>query len=479
MTRLRHPFSPLARFATRLFGGEAGAGLLLIAVAIGAMASANSPLAHGYHALFHGELAWSPIAKLANLHLWINDALMALFFFVVGLEIKREVLDGELATPQRRRLPVLAAAAGMAVPALVFLGIAGGEPELRAGWAIPAATDIAFALGVLALLGKRAPASLRLFLLTVAIVDDLGAVAIIAVFYTSAIKLGWLAAAAALLGLMTLLNRGGVNRGLPYALLGIAVWYAVLHSGVHATVAGVLAAFTVPMKLDRRGDSLLLRMEHALAPLSAYLIVPLFGFANAGVSLAGLSLADLAAPLPLGIALGLFAGKQVGIFGAILAARRLGFAAPPSGATMMQLWGMALLCGIGFTMSLFITQLGFPAAPALVDEAKLGVLLGSLMSALAGFAVLRLAGDRGLIRPWFGKYWVERRGRYRYVPIAWQGWVALLATFFAPHLVWFAPGLKTMHPLVVLAISMALMMFAIPALLRLVRTRNTEMTPGP
>ena len=395
MTQRRHPFSPLASLAIRLFGGEAGAGILLIMVAVAAMVAANSPLAHGYHTLFHGDLPWSPIAKLSNLHLWINDALMALFFFVVGLEIKREVLDGELASPERRRLPVLAAAAGMAVPALVYLALAGGDPALVRGWAIPAATDIAFALGVLALLGKRVPPSLRLFLLTVAIVDDLGAVAIIALFYTASLKLGWLAFAAAVLALLVGLNRVGVTRGLPYMVLGGVLWYAVLHSGVHATVAGVLAAFTVPMKLDERGDSLLLRMEHAMAPLSAYFIVPLFGFANAGVSLSGLSPADLAAPLPIGIALGLFLGKQIGILGAVWAAVKLKFAQPPDGASWAQLWGMALLCGIGFTMSLFIAQLGFPNSPLLVDEAKIGVLSGSLLSALLGYTVLRLAARKG------------------------------------------------------------------------------------
>ncbi len=394
MTQRRHPFSPIASLAIRLFGGEAGAGILLIFVAIAAMIAANSPLAHGYHALFHGDLPWSPIAKLSNLHLWINDALMALFFFVVGLEIKREVLDGELASPERRRLPVLAAAAGMAVPALVYLAFIGGDSALKPGWAIPAATDIAFALGVLALLGKRAPPSLRLFLLTVAIVDDLGAVAIIALFYTASLKLGWLALAAAVLALLTGLNRMGVTRGLPYVILGGVLWYAVLNSGVHATVAGVLAAFTVPMKLDGRGDSLLLRMEHAMAPLSAYFIVPLFGFANAGVSLSGLSLADMAAPLPIGIALGLFLGKQVGILGAVWVGVKLKLAEPPAGASWVQLWGMALLCGIGFTMSLFIAQLGFPNSPLLVDEAKLGVLSGSLLSALLGYTVLRFAGRK-------------------------------------------------------------------------------------
>ena len=394
MTQRRHPFSPIASLAIRLFGGEAGAGILLIFVAIAAMIAANSPLAYGYHALFHGDLPWSPIAKLSNLHLWINDALMALFFFVVGLEIKREVLDGELASPERRRLPVLAAAAGMAVPALVYLAFIGGDSALKPGWAIPAATDIAFALGVLALLGKRAPPSLRLFLLTVAIVDDLGAVAIIALFYTASLKLGWLALAAAVLALLAGLNRMGVTRGLPYVILGGVLWYAVLNSGVHATVAGVLAAFTVPMKLDGRGDSLLLRMEHAMAPLSAYFIVPLFGFANAGVSLSGLSLADMAAPLPIGIALGLFLGKQVGILGAVWVGVKLKLAEPPAGASWVQLWGMALLCGIGFTMSLFIAQLGFPNSPLLVDEAKLGVLSGSLLSALLGYTVLRFAGRK-------------------------------------------------------------------------------------
>lgn len=391
MTRSRHPFSPLASLAIRLFGGEAGAGILLICVAVAAMLAANSPLADGYHALFHGALPWSPIPKLSNLHLWINDALMALFFFVVGLEIKREVIDGELSSPERRRLPILAAGAGMAVPAAIYMALAGGDPALKPGWAIPAATDIAFALGVLALLGNRVPPSLRLFLLTVAIVDDLGAVAIIALFYTASLKLGWLALAGVILAAMAALNRMGVTRGLPYVLLGCVLWYAVLHSGVHATVAGVLAAFTVPMKLDGQGDSLLLRMEHAMAPLSAYFIVPLFGFANAGVSLAGLSPADMAAPLPIGIALGLFLGKQIGILGAIWAGIRLKLAKPPAGASWLQLWGMALLCGIGFTMSLFIAQLGFPNSPLLVDEAKLGVLSGSLLSALLGYAVLRFS----------------------------------------------------------------------------------------
>ena len=376
----------------RLARGEAGAGVLLIAAAAAALILANSPLAPRYHALFHGALPVTPIAKLDTLELWINDALMAVFFFVVGLEIKREVLDGELGSAARRRLPVLVAVAGMALPALVFLGVTGMGTALRAGWAIPAATDIAFAVGVLALVGPRVPPSLRLLLLTVAIVDDLGAVAIIALAYTPALAAGWLAAAAGLLAVMALLGRRGVDHWAPYAVLGAMLWYAVLCSGVHATVAGVLAAFTVPLKPGRwRGDSLLLRFEHGIAPWSAYLIVPLFGFANAGVALAGSDLSALLAPLPLAVAAGLFVGKQAGVLGALGLARATGFARLPAGASWLQLWGMAALCGIGFTMSLFIATLAFPTAPALVDEAKFGILAGSALSALLGFGLLRWA----------------------------------------------------------------------------------------
>lgn len=394
MTANRHYSNRLARTFSRIFGGEAGAGLLLIAVATAAMILANSPLAEAYHALFHAAWSWSPVPKLNTGHLWVNDGLMAIFFFVVGLEIKREILDGELASPAKRRLPVLAAIAGMGAPALVYLGIAGADPVLHRGWAIPAATDIAFAVGVLALVGNRLPPSLRLFLLTVAIVDDLGAVIIIALFYTASIKFGWLAAAAAAVVVLIILNRMGVSRWLPYVVVAVALWFAVLHSGIHATIAGVVAALTIPLRLGRDGDSPLLRMEHALVPWNAYLIVPLFGFANAGVSLAG-NAGALLSGLPLGVAAGLFIGKQAGVFGAIWAAERLGLASRPVGATWGQLWGTALLCGIGFTMSLFIGALAFPASPTLVDEAKLGVMIGSLASALAGFAVLRLSGRRG------------------------------------------------------------------------------------
>jgi len=391
MPHNKHLANRISTAVVRAIHGEAGAGIILMVAAAAAMLAANSSLAHGYHALFHDPLGWSPVAKLGNLHMWINDALMAVFFFVVGLELKREVLDGQLSTADKRRLPVLAAAAGMALPALIYLTIAGNDATLHRGWAIPAATDIAFALGVLALLGKRVPPSLRLFLLTVAIVDDLGSVAIIALFYTESLDLTWLAAAAALLSMMIGANRVKVTSGWFYAVTGVALWYFVLHSGVHATVAGVLAAFTVPLRNNLAGDSLLLRLEHALAPVNGYLIVPLFGFANAGVSLYGKTIAGIAAPLPLAVAAALFLGKQAGICGAVFAAERIGFAPRPAGASWMHVWGIALLCGIGFTMSLFISALAFPDHPALIDEAKMGILLGSLASGLLGYTVLRTA----------------------------------------------------------------------------------------
>lgn len=386
----RHFANRLARYFIKLMGGEASAGILLIIVAGLALIAANSALADDYHDLFHHELAWTPVAKLGNLHLWINDGLMAVFFFVVGLEIKREVLDGELSSAAKRRLPVLAAAAGMAAPALTYLLIAGTAQPMQRGWAIPAATDIAFALGVLGLLGNRIPPSLRLFLLTVAIVDDLGAVAIIALFYTAQIKLAWGVGALVLLAGLILANRLGVRKFPVYMLLGIGLWYCVLNSGVHATIAGVLFAFTIPLRLHH-GDSMLLRIEHALVPWSSYVIVPLFGFANAGVALGGIGVDGVLDPVPLGIALGLFLGKQIGIFAAIAVSDRVGFAPRPAGASWVQLWGMAVLCGIGFTMSLFIGALAFPNYPVLIEEAKLGVIVGSLFSSVLGYLILRLA----------------------------------------------------------------------------------------
>ncbi len=353
-----------------------------------ALALANSPLSGAWHDLFHHDFAWTPVDLLTNAHEWINDGFMAVFFFVVGLEIKRETIAGALADPMHRRLPIIAALAGMVVPAAVFLAVTSSDAALLQGWAIPAATDIAFAMGILALAGRNVPPSVRLFLLTVAIVDDLGAVAVIAFFYTAGVSWVWLVAAAAVLALMIGFNRFGIRNPWLYAAAAVALWFAVLHSGVHATVAGVLAAFTVPMALDRRGHSALLRMEHALVKPNAFIVVPLFGLANAGVAL---GTGSLFAPLPLGIAAGLFVGKQAGILAAILGCERLGIAPRPEGTSLTHLWGLALLCGIGFTMSLFIAALAFPAAPLLVEEAKLGILAGSALSALAGAVVLRLA----------------------------------------------------------------------------------------
>lgn len=388
------PRSALLAFLT----GEAGSGLLLILAALLAILLVNlwPQAANLYHHLLHAPLGHTLAPTLGEMtpHLWINDGLMAVFFLVVGLEIKREWLDGRLADWERRRLPIIAAAAGMAVPALVYLTVSGHVPGLARGWAIPAATDIAFALGVLALLGKRAPLSLKLLLATIAIVDDMGAVAIIAIAYTASIGGAALLCAMLVFGAMIALGRLGVKALWPFLLLAALLWYCVLLSGVHATIAGVLAAIAIPIRITPgapdAADSPLHRLEHALHPWSAYLIVPLFGFANAGVHLEGNLLSQIAQPLPLAVTLGLFLGKQAGIFGAIFGCVKLGLAPMPRGATWAQVHGLALLCGIGFTMSLFIGGLAFPGAPEHVEEAKLGILGGSLLSALAGYALLRL-----------------------------------------------------------------------------------------
>ncbi|MDX3910141.1 MAG: Na+/H+ antiporter NhaA [Sphingobium sp.] len=376
---------------------EASGGIILIAAAAAAMIVANCPLRAMYEGVLHTTTGPVLTQKLGpmNAHLWINDGLMAIFFLLVGLEIKRELVDGRLSNWRQRRLPFIAAGAGMVVPAILYLVVTGGRTELSAGWAIPAATDIAFAIGVLALLGSRAPTSLKLFLTTVAIVDDMGAVAVIAVAYTASINCAALFAATAVMGAMFVMNRAGVRALWPYLLAFVLLWYAVLLSGVHATVAGVLAAMLIPIMRSPGAPDLatspLHRLEHGLHPWVAYMIVPLFGFANAGVSFAEMGAAQIFAPLPLGIAAGLFIGKQLGIFASVWLAVRIGWANRPSGSTWLQIYGVALLCGIGFTMSLFIGALAFPGNPALVEEAKIGVLGGSVVSAVAGFLVLRLA----------------------------------------------------------------------------------------
>ena len=387
-----------ARSALRHFlDSEAAGGLLLMGAAALALIVANSGLAEAYHDMLHAEIGPELTPKLGpmTVHLWINDGLMAIFFLLVGLEIKREFLDGQLSTWDRRRLPVIAAAVGMVVPAFLYLGLTSSVSGLARGWAIPAATDIAFAIGVLALLGSRAPTSLKLFLTTVAIADDLGAVAVIALAYTDSLDSLALGASAFILFTMYAIGKSGVQRLWVYLILAVLLWYAVLLSGVHATVAGVLAASTIPVVrtpgAPDSAESPLHRLEHGIAPWVAFLIVPLFGFANAGVSLQGIGLAEIFAPLPLGIAAGLFLGKQVGIFGAVWLLVRLGLAGRLQGATWLQVYGVSLLCGIGFTMSLFIGALAFPERPLLIDEAKIGVLLGSFLSAVTGYLVLRFA----------------------------------------------------------------------------------------
>lgn len=373
----------------RFFDSEASGGIILMGVTVIALAVANSPVADAYFGLLE-----TYVLGLSVLH-WINDALMAVFFLLVGLEIKREMLDGQLSTWPRRILPGIAAFGGMVVPALVYLTVTWSEPVLRHGWAIPAATDIAFALGVLAILGSRVPASLKIFLTALAILDDLGAIVIIALFYTSDLALPMLGAAAFCIVLLAALNRFGVTALLPYLALGVALWFFVLKSGIHATLAGVALALTIPLqaapKKTRAEDSPLHRLEHALHSWVAFAIIPIFGFANAGVSLAGLSLDTILGPLPLGIALGLFIGKQAGVFAFTYAAIRLGLADMPAGASRAQCYGVSLLCGIGFTMSLFIGALAFPHQPDLTDATKIGVLMGSAFSALAGWLVLRIA----------------------------------------------------------------------------------------
>jgi NhaA family Na+:H+ antiporter len=387
------PASALRKFLR----SEAAGGILLMGAAALAMIVANSPLYDTYHDVLHAETGPVLNDKLGPMtaHLWINDGLMAVFFLLVGLEIKREFMDGRLSTWKQRRLPFIAAASGMAVPAAVYLTLVWGNAQLGNGWAIPAATDIAFAIGVLALLGSRAPTSLKLFLTTVAIVDDMGAVAIIALAYTASIDSLALGIAAAILLAMYLLGKSGVRRLSIYLILAAALWYAVLLSGVHATIAGVLAATAVPIVktpgAPDAADSPLHRLEHAIAPWVAFLVVPLFGFANAGVPLDDIGIEQVLAPLPLGIAAGLFVGKQIGIFGSVWLAVKFGLASRLRGATWVQIYGVACLCGIGFTMSLFIGALAFPSDPLLIEEAKIGVLLGSLASAITGYAILRLA----------------------------------------------------------------------------------------
>ncbi|WP_372884255.1 Na+/H+ antiporter NhaA [Shimia sp.] len=375
----------------RFFKHEAAGGIMLMLAAVAALIVANSPLASGYNFLLETQGAITMNGKGIEkpMVLWINDGLMAVFFFLIGLELKREFLEGKLKNPSDVILPGAAAIGGMALPALIFAYFNWGNPETLSGWAIPAATDIAFALGILALVGARAPTSLKVFLLTLAILDDIGAIIIIALFYTANLKVHFLALALIPLAGLLLLNLTRNHRTAPFVLLGIAMWVLVLKSGVHATLAGVVTAFFIPL-YDRWGKSPLHSIEHGLTPYVYFFIVPVFAFANAGVVLSGLSLADLADPLPLGIILGLVIGKQIGVFGVTWLVVKSGIARLPHGANWLHVYGVACLAGIGFTMSLFIGGLSFDK-PELMNQVRLGVLGGSLVSGLLGYALLMLA----------------------------------------------------------------------------------------
>ena len=376
----------------RFFASESAGGIVLAMAAVLALIVSNSPWASSYQAFnaLPGELRiggdWLVLKK--PLLVWVNDLWMAVFFFLVGLEIKREFLVGELKTRSQAVLPAVAALGGMVAPALIYAGFNVGHREALNGWAIPAATDIAFALGIVMLLGSRVPASLKVFLTAVAIIDDLGAIVVIALFYTQQLSLLMLVGAGAALLLLWLLNRWGVKRSDVYVLVGLLMWVFVLKSGVHATLAGVATALFIPMD-DGKGGSPAEHLEHALHPWVAFLILPVFAFANAGVSLAGIGLQDLAHPISLGIALGLLLGKAAGVFGSSWLLIRLGLAERPSGASWRQFFGVCVLCGIGFTMSLFIGGLAFAGLDASYEtHVKLGVLGGSVLSGALGAWIL-------------------------------------------------------------------------------------------
>ncbi len=382
---MKAAFPPMLR---EFISKESAGGIVLIVAAAAALVIANSSMLPAYRDLLATPVSFgagSLISIDKPLLLWINDGLMALFFFLIGLEVKREIVAGQLRSWKNAALPVYAAIGGMAVPALAYVAINTGEPGNLRGWAIPAATDIAFALGLLALLGSRVPVALKALLLAIAIIDDIGAIAIIALFYTENIELVALGLALLPAMAMLLLNRFGVARTIPYFIMGALLWLLVLKSGVHATLAGVVTAMFVPLATGRERP--LERLEHALHPWVAFLILPVFAFANAGVSFAGGGLGTLFAPLSLGIAAGLVIGKQAGIFGACYFAARTGLASIPPGVSLRQLYGLACLAGIGFTMSLFIGGLAF-TDPARIEAVKMGVLAGSFLSAIIGLAVL-------------------------------------------------------------------------------------------
>ncbi|EGQ9634307.1 Na+/H+ antiporter NhaA [Vibrio cholerae] len=368
------------------FKMESAGGILLVIAAAIAMVIANSAMGEGYQAFLHTYVFGMSVSH------WINDGLMAVFFLLIGLEVKRELLEGALKSRETAIFPAIAAVGGMLAPALIYVAFNFNDPAAIQGWAIPAATDIAFALGIMALLGKRVPVSLKVFLLALAIIDDLGVVVIIALFYSSDLSTIALTIGFIMTGVLFMLNAKHVTKLSIYLVAGLILWIAVLKSGVHATLAGVVIGFAIPLKGNKGEHSPLKHLEHALHPYVAFAILPVFAFANAGISQQGVSLAGLTSMLPLGVALGLFLGKPLGIFSFSWAAVKLGVAKLPEGINFKHIFAVSVLCGIGFTMSIFISSLAFGQANEAYDTyARLGILMGSTTAALLGYSLLRLS----------------------------------------------------------------------------------------
>ncbi len=371
---------------------EAASGIILFFVAVLAIVIANTPLNDFYVLLLElpVEVRIGPLLIAKPLLLWINDGLMAVFFFLVGLELKREIMEGELSDPSSIVLPAMGALGGMAVPAIIYSWINWGDAIAIKGWAIPAATDIAFALGILLLLGERISTSLKIFLVSIAIIDDIGAIVIIALFYTSDLSLNALFIALSLIPVLYILNRKSVTSVMPYLFIGLVMWIAVLKSGVHATLAGVLVAFFIPIKSAENPErSPLKELEHDLHTVVAYGVLPIFAFANAGIALEGIGIDYILHPVPLGIVAGLFLGKQLGVFGFCWIGLKLGFSSLPKGIDLIHLYGVSLLCGVGFTMSLFVGSLAFEETDVnLLFDERLGIIIGSVLSGVLGYLVL-------------------------------------------------------------------------------------------
>ena len=372
---------------------EAASGLILLIAAILALFISNSNLSELYFRSLEKYLfvGINQFGLKLSVHHWINDALMAIFFFFVTLEIKREFIQGELSNLKKAMLPIIAAVGGMIVPALFYVVINFGNSETLQGWAIPSATDIAFSLGILSLLGSRVPISLKIFLTALAIIDDLGAILIIAFFYSGDLSVSYLSLILISYLFLLILNKLGIKKFIPYLAVGIFMWFFTYKSGIHATIAGVLLASTIPHRIKNKDFSLLIKIEHAISPYVAFMIMPLFAFANAGVSLEGLTISSLMMPVPLGILLGLFFGKQIGVMFFSFFAVKFGVAQMPDNSNWFSLYGVSILTGIGFTMSLFVGNLAFAESTEYIDGVKIGVLAGSLMSTITGYLILSIS----------------------------------------------------------------------------------------